>query len=231
MFECRESLPPEPSLRVMRFVEKLANCDCWPLSDRQQTPFIHVCQRQHSQYSKPPLLYNSVTVETTCFTGHSITLSHLFFPFFCTNTRPYQGLHWSLLLFHPLDSSARNVLDADEVSTPTIGWDAREAACTISRVSRAMRANDNFPPARSSRSRKDTFSVNYTTWRVWKCSHPTTLRKKVSLFCALYTMYVYYNRFLFEEKRPQHQSSPYHWVVGLLKQNLKGHKKEPSYFF
>ena len=82
MFECRESLSPEPSLRVTRFVEKQANCDYWPLSDRQQTPFIHVCQRQHSQYSKPPLLYNSVTVETTCFTGHSITLSHPFFPFF-----------------------------------------------------------------------------------------------------------------------------------------------------
>ena len=96
-------------------------------------------------------------------------------------------IEWIFVLISITDSSARNVLDADEVSTRTIGWDAREAACTISRVSRVTRANDNFPPARSLRSRKDTFSVNYTTWRVWRFSHPTTLRKKVIMLWPLFS--------------------------------------------
>ena len=146
-------------------------------------------------------IHMSTPEQTTCFTHHNITLSHPFFPFFLYEHAALYGITLIFVIISTADSSARNVLDADEVSTLTIGWDAREAACTISRVSRATRANDNFPPARSSRSRKDTFSVNYTTWRVWRFSHPTTLRKRVSLFCALYTICVNCNRLLFEEKR------------------------------
>ena len=203
LFECRESLSPKPSLRMYVCVLRAS------LKSKLTVTVGHclIANRHHSYVNASTVstvnLLCYTIAEATCFTRHNVTSSHPFFPL-CMNTRPYRRLHWSLLLFQPLDSSARNVLDADEVFTPTIGWDAREAACTISRVSRATRANDNFPPARSSRWRKDTFSVNYTTWRVWKCSHPITLRKKVSLFCALYTMYVYHNLSIFEEKRPQH---------------------------
>ena len=55
------------------------------------------------------------------------------------------------IILRSTGSLALNVPDADEVSTQMTGWDARGAASTTSRVSRATLASDNFLQAKSSR--------------------------------------------------------------------------------